>query len=250
VLVSYAATHNADLTTGDLRLKAAAPLVRGDAFGIALLAGYGLTHLDLATEALDRQLTLHRFEGTLGGGVGLAPGWSLRGSFAIAHASDLRDTTWSALQVTSSAMVHRVIGPSDAVIAGAVYTSSAEFLPLLPILGYVHQREGSPLRVDVFLPHHARVEYELRPRLRTALGVETAGNTWIVHSGSSELRARRAGGAVFGEIQLGATRLVTFEARVGLSVDRYTFPTELDGGLRNHGLRAAGIAQLAVVIAP
>jgi hypothetical protein len=250
VLASYSTTYNGELTTRDLRLKAAAPIFRGDGFGLALLVGYGATQLDVSLADLDPHLTLHRIESTIAGGGGLAPGWSLRGSLGAAYSSDLRDATWSALQITSSAMLHRVLGPSDGLLGGVVYTSSADLFPVLPIIGYVHQREGSPFRFDIFLPKHVRAEYELRPRLRGALGIEVVGNSWIVQVARSEVNARRAGGAVFGEIQLGATELVRLEARLGMSVDRYTLPAAMDGSLREQPLRAAAFAQLAVLVAP
>jgi hypothetical protein len=243
VAASYTATHRAELSTRDLRLKAAAPLVRGDGYGVALLVGYGATQLDVGSD--DQHLVFHRFETTLGGGAALAPGWSLRGSLGAAYASDLQAATWEALQTTSSAMLHRVLGPADAVLVGVIYTSTAELYPVLPMIGYVHQREGSPLRFDVFLPRHVRAEYELGSRLRSALGIEVVGNTWVVQMARNESRARRAGGAVFAELQLAATRLVRIEARLGMSVDRYTLPAMGDGSLH-----AAAVGQLAVIIAP
>lgn len=254
VIASVSATHNGELDTRDLRLKAAAPLVRGDGYGIAMLVGYGATHLDLSTAEGEQHLALHRFDATVAGGAGLAPGWSLRGSLGAAHSSDLQDATWRAVQVTSAAMVHRVLGPSDGLLVGLVYSSAAELFPVLPIVGYVHQREGSPYRFDVFLPRHARAEYELRPWLRGALGVEVIGNNWLVHRADAEVRARRAGGSVFGELQLAATQLLRVEARLGLSVDQYTLPAS-PAAMGNadmtidRPLRAAGFAQLAVMIA-
>jgi hypothetical protein len=250
IAASYTATYRAELSTQDLRLRAAAPLIRGDGFGVALLAGYGVTQLDTSRDDLDQHLVLHRFEATLGGGAAVSPGWSLRGSLGASYSSDLGAATSTALQITSSAAIHRVLGPADAVIAGLVYTSTAELYPVLPILGYVHQREGSPLRFDVFLPRHVRAEYALGPRLRTAFGIEVVGNTWVVQMGRTELRARRAGGAVFGELQLAASQLVRVEARLGMSVDRYTLPAMVEGSTFDLSLHAAAFAQLAVIIAP
>jgi hypothetical protein len=249
VLASCTATLNAELAAYDFRLRAGVPLLRGDGYGVALLGGYGATRLDVALPDLEPELTLHRFEAILGGGAAIAAGWSLRGSFGLAHSSDLRDSTWSALQVTSSAMAHHVLGPADAVIVGIIYSQSAELSPVLPILGYVHQREASPFRIDIFLPHHVRAEYELTPRLRGALAIETAGSTWVLQMGPAERRARRAGGSLFGEIDLSATQLVRLEARLGLSIDRYTLP-QLDGSPREQPLRAAAIAQLSILIVP
>jgi hypothetical protein len=250
IAASYTASFRPELSTRDLRLRAAAPLARGDGYGAAILFGYGATQLDVGLDDLDQHLVLHRFDTTLGGGAALAPGWSLRGSLGAAYSSDLEVATWSALQVTSSVMVHHVLGPADAVLAGVIYTSAAELYPVLPSLGYVHQREGSPLRFDVFVPHHARAEYELSPRLRGALGVEVVGNTWVVQVARTELHARRAGGAVFGELQVAATQLVRFEARLGMSIDRYTLPAMTDGTTRDQPLRAAAFGQLAVIVAP
>jgi hypothetical protein len=130
-------------TTADLRLKADAPLVRGDGFGLRLLLGYGMTHLDLDAGGQRDTFHLHRFEATLGGAKALAPGRTLRVALGAAYGSDLQASTWRAFQLTSLAMVHWVLGPDDAVILGAVYTSTAEFAPVVPVLGYVHQRDGS-----------------------------------------------------------------------------------------------------------
>jgi len=246
----YSATYRPELSTRDVRLRAAAPLVRGDGYGAAILAGYGATQLDVDLGERREHLVFHRFETTLGGGVGIAPGWSLRGSLGAAYSSDLRAATWSALQITSSAMVHRVLGDADAVLAGIIYTSASELYPVLPAIGYVHQRPGSPLRFDAFLPHHARAEVALGPRLRSALGIEVVGNLWIARPAATMLRSRRAGGALFGELQVAATGLVRLEARAGLSVDRYVLPAIAGGATVEQPLRPAAFAQAAVVIVP
>jgi len=250
VLVSYMTTLSGDVATRDVIAKAAAPLVRGHGYGFALLGGYASTHLDTRMSEGDAHLRVHRFEATLGGGGGLAPGWSLRGSFGVAHASDLEEFRWNSLQVTASGSVHHVLGPSDAVVVGLVYTSTAEFFPVLPLLGYVHQREGSPFRLDVFLPHHARVQYALAHRVRGALGIEALGTTWNIHTGRGTLDAKRGAGATFAEIELGVTPLIYLQARAGVLVAKYTLPAEQAGVTLEQGLRAAGFAQLAVVLAP
>lgn len=249
VMASYSASHNAQLDVRDLRLKAAAPVVMGDGYGVALLLGYDSTQVDNAVAANDH-LTLHCFEAMLGGGAGLAPGWSLRGSVGFAYSSDLQESTWSALKNTSSAMVHHVIGSSDALVAGLVYTSTSDLFPVLPLLGYVHQRDGSPFRIDIFLPHHVRAEYAFRPRLRGALGLEASGNTWTLQRAQTEFSARREGGAAFGEFQVGVTAMVHFEARAGMSVDRYTIPMQPDGVPLQQPMRASAFGQLSVVVAP
>jgi hypothetical protein len=249
VMASYSASHNGQLDVRDLRLKAAAPVVVGDGYGVALLMGYDSTHLDSAMSTNDH-LALHCFEAMLGGGMGLAPGWSLRGSVGMSYSSDLQERTWSAVQNTTSAMIHHVIGPSDAIVGGLVYTSTADLFPVLPLLGYVHQRDGSPFRFDVFLPHHVRAEYEFRPRLRGAIGAEASGNNWVLQRGPSEVRARREGGAAFGEFQVGITAMLHVEARAGMSVDRYTMPMQPDGASIQQPLRASAFAQLSVVVAP
>jgi len=249
VMASYSASHNARLDVRDLRLKAAAPVIMGDGFGVALMTGYDSTQLDNAIAANDH-LTLHCFEAMLGGGVGLAPNWSLRGSVGFSYSSDLQESTWSAVKNTSSAMVHHVIGPSDALVAGLVYTSTSDMSPVLPLLGYVHQRDGSPFRLDIFLPHHVRAEYEFRSRLRGAIGVEASGNTWVLQRAKTEFSARREGGAAFGEFQVGLTAMVHLEARAGMSMDRYTIPMQPDGVPLKQPMRASAFGQLSVVVAP
>lgn len=251
VMLAFAARGGGAVGTRDFRIKGAVPVVRGDGYGGALLLGYGKTHLDL--ERGGGELELHRFDASLGGGGGIAPGWSMRGSLGTAYSSDLDRSTWRAWQLTVAAMVQHVVGPSDAWVAGLVYTSTSDLFPVLPIVGYVHQRAGSPFRFDAFLPRHIRAEYELHPRWRTALGVEVQGNTWAAQMGHNAVDLKRAGGAVFGELQLAASQLVRVEARAGISVDRYTLPatepmaSELT---EDTSLRAAGFFQLAVLVAP
>ncbi|HET9620304.1 MAG TPA: hypothetical protein VFP84_02980 [Kofleriaceae bacterium] len=252
VLASISNVHSGAYNVQDLKLKAAAPLARGNGYGLALLLNYDATRIDTPGPMTTDRLTLHRFEAMLGGGVGVAPGWSLRGSFGVSHSSDLEATTWQAVEVTSTAMLHHVITPSDAIVFGVVYTSTAQLFPVLPLLGYVHQAEGSPFRLDIFLPHHVRAEYALLHRLRGALGLEAAGDTWTVHLAKTrgEQLATREGGAVFAELSLLATNMVHVEARAGMSVDRYEIPTATDTMPHDQPLRAASFAQLQVVVAP
>jgi hypothetical protein len=249
VMAAYSAMYDGQLTTQDLRIRAGAPLVRRESFGLGLLLGYGATHWGFATDGGERDLALHRFEATLGGGGALAPGYSLRSSLGVAYGSDLRDATWSALQLTSSATLHRVLGPDDAIAIGAVYTSTGEFLPVLPILGYVHQRSGSPFRLDIFIPRHIRAEYELRSWIRGALGIEALGNTWIARAMQSQETVKRAGGTVFGELGFRLSPRTRLEARIGLAVTRHTLPALADAA-DEQALRPAGFAQLALLLVP
>lgn len=250
VMASMATTHNAALDVRDLRLKAAAPLVRGDGYGLALMMNYGATWLSYPAGSTSEQLTLHRFEAMVGGGAGLADGWSLRGSVGVSYSSDLGDENWDALQATACMMLHKVATPSDAVMFGAVYTSASQLFPVLPLFAYVHQAPGSPFRFDLFLPHHVRAEYSLSHRWRGAAGLEASGDTWSVHMGHASQQATREGGAVFGEIQLQLTRMLHAEARAGMSVDRYTLPMQLDGPIESLGVRASTFGQLSLVVAP
>jgi hypothetical protein len=251
VMASVSTIHNDAFSVSDLRLKAAMPVARGNHYGVALMLNYDATKIEMP-EMAGTDLTLHRFEAMLGGGTAVAPDWSLRGSFGVSHSSDLVDSTWGAIAVTSSAMLHHVISPSDAIVFGVAYTSTAQVFPVLPLLGYVHQRAGSPFRLDVFLPHHVRAEYELARRWRGALGLEAAGDTWTVHLARTrgEQLATREGGAVFAELSLAATDLIHIEARAGLSVDQYALPTPMDGMVQDQPLRASSFAQLLLVVAP
>jgi hypothetical protein len=213
---------------------------------LGLLAGYAMTHLTFPTETGDDTLQLHRFDGTLAASSTLAPGRAIRVAFGTAYASDLRASTWSSLQVTSSAMVHWVLGPDDAVLLGAVYMSAPEFLPVLPILGYVHQQDGSRFRFDLFIPKHVRAEYELHPRVRGALGVEALGNIWAVRQTQSNESVRRAGGAIFGELGFQLSRWMRLEVRAGVSLTRHTLPSNAADAMSEHDLRAAGFTQVAL----
>lgn len=246
-MTGLSSTTNAQLGVTDWTIKAAAPLLIGDGYGSALLVDYSQTRIDLPGQG---HLVLHRTQAGVGGGAGLAPGWSLRGSVQVAYASDLADPTYAAVQVTSSAMVHHVLSSSDAIVGGLVYCSTAQLFPVIPLAGWVHQAPGSRFRFDAFLPHHVRAEWDLAWRLRGAIGAEAHGDRWIVKPGQQALSASREGGIGFGELQLVATRMVHLEARAGVSVDRYSLPMQLDGRLHDQPLRAAKFAQLAIVVAP
>lgn len=250
VLASVANTHNSALDASDLRIKAAAPLAVGDSYGLALLLNYGMTELTFPSGHSDEILKLHKFETMVGGGVGLADDWSLRGSAGVAHSSDLHDTSWDAVQMTACAMLHHVVGPSDAIVFGGVYTSTSPTIPVIPLLGYVHQREGSPFRLDVFLPHHVRAEYALTSWLHGAVAMEASGDTWAVQMAKSQLKASREGGAGFAELQWLITKMIHLEARAGVSVDKYTLPMQVDGATHDQPLRASSFGQLSVVVAP
>jgi hypothetical protein len=249
-MAAYSATYDGELSTQDLRIKGGVPIVRADGFGVGLLVGYGLTHMGFDTGGGDDGLDLHRFEAILGGGATLAPGRSVRASIGTAHASDLVTSTWSAMQLTSTAMVHWVLGPDDAVMVGALYTSEPDFFSVAPILGYIHERDGARFRFDMFLPKHVRAEYELHPRLRGALGIEAIGSTWMVHRMQGEEKVRRAGGAIFAELGFRFTRRMRLEARVGANVSRYTLPDDASAAMLEESLRPASFAQLALLLAP
>jgi hypothetical protein len=252
VLMSASSVNNSSYAVQDFKLKAAAPLARGSGYGLALLLNYDATRIDAPMTTSTDHLTLHRFEAMVGGGAGIAPDWSLRGAFGVSHSSDLEASTWGALQVTSTAMLHHVVTPSDAIVFGVVYTSTAQLFPVLPLFGYVHQREGSPFRLDIFLPHHVRAEYALFSRLHSAVGIEAMGDTWTVHMAHArgEQLATREGGAIYGELSLFATNMIHIEARAGMSVDRYELPSMMDPVVHDQPLRAARFAQLQVVVAP
>lgn len=250
VLASIATTHNGSLDARDLRVKMAAPLAVGDGYGLALIAGYGTTQLRFPSGRSTQDLQLHKFEAMVGGGMGLSDGWSLRGSAGAAHGSDLHDMSLTDLQITSCAMLHKVLTPSDALVFGAVYTSTSPTIPVIPMLGYVHQAEGSRFRFDAFLPHHIRAEYALTSWLHGAIGAEASGDTWTVAMARTQLKASRSGGAGFAELQWLITHMIHLEARAGVSVDKYSLPMQVDSALHDQPLRASSFGQLSVVIAP
>ncbi|HEY0190771.1 MAG TPA: DUF6268 family outer membrane beta-barrel protein [Kofleriaceae bacterium] len=250
VLASIGNTHNGSLDVTDYRIKAAAPLARGDSYGLALLASYSQTQLDFPVGFGREQLQLHKFEAMVGGGMGLPNDWSLRGSAGASHASDLHDTSWDAVQFTTCAMLHHVMGPSDAIVFGLVYTSTSPTIPVIPLLGYVHQREGSRFKLDVFLPHHVRAEWQLTSWLHGAIAGEASGDTWAVAMAKTQMKASREGGAGFAELQWLITHMVHLEARAGVSVDRYALPMQIDGQLHDQPLRASTFGQLSLVVAP
>lgn len=254
MLLSITRTSNGDVVATDLRVKAGVPVFRSARGGAALTLGYTATHLELPMAEPAPDLTLHRFEATLGGGGGFAPDWSLRGALGVAYASDLVSATSRAVTATATASVQRVLGPSDAVSAGLVYLSRSDLFPVLPALGYVHQREGSPLRIDILLPRYARAEYRFAPRATAALGVEFIAGRWAIESKIAsqiaELEVKRLGGVGFAELELQASELVRFQARLGLAFTRYTLPAETAGTTHDGSAQLGGVAQLGVVVVP
>jgi hypothetical protein len=251
VYLSIWQIHDDLLASRDLRLSAGAPLVRGDGFGLGAFVRYATTWID-SDELLPSALVLHRFDLMVGGGARLAPGWSLRGAVGTTYASDLheRDLSWQPFQLTVAALVRHPLGPSDAWMAGLAYASSSGLYPVLPTLGYVHQRPGAPFRFDALLPHHVRVVYDLTPRWYGALGVEVHGDRWRVRGMRQAINTRRDGGAVFGELGVAAVAAVHIEARLGLSVDSYTLPDAMTDAGHKLSLRPAAFAQLLAVVAP
>jgi hypothetical protein len=254
VMAGFTSINSSSLSVQDYRIKAAAPVARGDHYGIALLVNYAATSIDYSEMGRADHLMLHRFEAMLGGGTSMAMlgnGWSLRGSFGVSHSSDLRDTTWDSVEITSCAMLHYVIDPSNAIVFGVVYTNPNQLFPVLPLLGYVHQREGSPFKLDIFLPHHVRGEWTMSKRLRSALGAEASGDQWTVQlqegAARQQVMTSREGGALFAEMQLYLNRMVHLEARAGVSVDRYTLPEQAQMGI-TPPFRAASFAQLSLVV--
>ena len=251
VYLSISQIHDDLLASRDLRIGAGAPLVRGDGYGVGVFQRYATTWID-SGELLPGALVLHRFDLMLGGGVRLAPGWSLRGAIGTTYASDLHehDLSWQPFQLTVAALVHHPLGPSDAWVAGVAYSSGSSLYPWLPTLGYVHQRAGAPFRFDALLPHHVRAVYALTPRWYGALGIEVHGDRWLVRGMRQSIDTRRDGGATFGELGVAAVGAVHVECRLGLSVDRYTLPDAMSDTSHRLSLRPAAFAQLLAVVAP
>jgi len=251
VYLSIWQIHDDLLASRDVRISAGAPLLRGDGYGIGVFQRYATTWID-SDELLPRALVLHRFDLMLGGGVRLAPGWSLRGAAGVTYASDLHehDLSWQPFQLTVAALVRHPLGPSDAWTAGVAYSSGSSVYPWLPTLGYVHQRAGAPFRFDALLPHHVRAVYDLTPRWYGALGIEVHGDRWLAHGMRQSVDTRRDGGAIFGELGVAAIGAVHVECRLGLSVDRYTLPDAMTDTGHKLSLRPAAFAQLLAVVAP
>jgi hypothetical protein len=251
VYLSVWQIHDGVLVSRDVRIGAGAPLVRGDGFGVGVFGRYATTWID-SDELLPGALALHRFDLMLGGGSRLAPGWSLRGAVGVTYASDLHvhAPSWQPFQLTVAALVRHPLGPSDAWLAGVAYASSSGLYPVLPTLGYVHQRAGAPFRFDALLPHHVRAVYDLTPRWYGALGIEVHGDRWLVRGTRQSIDTRRDGGAIFGELGVAAVGAVHVECRLGLSVDRYTLPDAMTDTGHRLSLRPAAFAQLLAVVAP
>lgn len=121
---------------------------------------------------------------------------------------------------------------------------------MLPTLGWVHQREGSPFRVEIALPLSARAAYQLSPRIRGATGVELIADNWVQRSGSRNVDVRRFGGSTFGELELTATQMVRIQLRGGMQLTSYTLPSEMAGVTRDGPTRAGGFVQLGVLLVP
>jgi len=249
VYLSIYKIYEPSLSSRDVRVGVGAPVLRGDGYGVGLFQRYAATWIE--GDQLPDELVLHRFDVMLGGGGRLAPGWSLRGALGVSYGSDLQlgGVASAAFGVTTAALVHHALGPSDAIIFGAAYASSSSFYPVLPIIGYVHQRAGSRFRFDAQLPHHVRVSYDLTPRLQAALGLEVHGDKWLVHGTRAQLDTRRDGGSAFAELGVAVAGPVRLDVRVGISVDRYTLPDVMTDTSHEGALAISGFAQLLAVVA-
>jgi len=252
MFLSMSQIHDDELISRDLRLSAGVPLLRGDGYGLALFQRYAVTEMQSERYLAD-DLVLHRFDVMVGGGARLAPEWSLRGAIGLTYASDLHigGVSADAMHGTAAAIVHHVLGPSDAMSVGVAYASSSELLVVLPILGYVHQRAGSPFRFDAELPHHVRAVYAFAPAWEAAFGIEVHGDVWLASGMRENVEVRRSGGAMFLELGLAAYGPIRVEARGGLSVDTYRLPDPtMPDATRDLGLRPASFAQLQVTVLP
>jgi hypothetical protein len=247
VFASFSQLHDDEIASRDMRISLGAQVLHGDDYGVGLFQHYSTTWID-SNRFLARGLELHRFDLMLGGGGRLADGWSLRGGLGVTYASDLSSPTFEAVHSTAVAIVRHVVGPSDAWTAGIAYASSSSIYPILPVLGYVHQAPGSPFRIDVQLPHHARVEYRFAHNLNAAFGAEAQGDLWLVAGMRKNLESRRDGGAIFGELGVPIYGPVELDLRLGVSVVSYTLPNVMTDMTVDLPVRASSFGQVLVVV--
>lgn len=250
VFVSVSQIQRDSVSSRDVRLSAGVPVLRIRGVGVGVFLRYATTWID-SERRLPETLSLHRFDAQLGGGGRLAAGWSLRGALGVTYASDLNlpGLPGEGFQMTTALILRRVLGPSDAWVAGLSYSSGSNLFPVLPILGYVHQRAASPFRFEAMLPRHVRVVYQLTPRLHGALAVEAHGDKWLVRGMNRPLDARREGGSAFGEIGLAVYGPLRLDGRFGMSFDSYTLPDAMTGTSDDLPLAASAFAQLLLVVA-
>lgn len=252
VYLSLFQIYQPSLTSRDVRVSVGVPVVRGEGYGVALLPRYAATWIE--GDRLADELVLHRFDVMLGGGGRVAPGWSLRGALGVSYASDLQldGIASEAFGLTVAALVNHALGPSDAIVVGLAYASTSSLYPVLPILGYVHQRAGSRFRFEAQLPRHVRASYRLTPRLEATLGVEVHGDKWLVQGMRERLDTRRDGGSAFAELGVAAAGSLRVDLRLGISVDRYTLPDTLPDTMtdttHDGSLGVAAFAQLLAVL--
>lgn len=243
--------RDAQVGSRDVRVAVGEPLARGPGYGVGVFQRYAATWLDRGPY-LSRSLTLHQFDLMVAGSDRLAPGWSVFGVLDVGYAAELRaGVPWgSAVHGTAAAVLQYALGRSDAIVLGSVYSSSSSLFAVLPILGYVHQREGSAFRLDVQLPDHLRGVYALAPRWELALGAELHSDLWSVPGMHRTLEVERDGVATFVELGFLATPSLRVEARGGLSIDSYRLPDFASDTTRELDLRAAPFAQVQVVLLP
>lgn len=244
----YLAFSETDHTV-DAGAGVGAPIVTGPGYGLAAFASYAFTELRGGAFA-QPPLHLHRFEAMLGGGAALAAGWTLQGALGVAYASDLEAASWDAVQPTVSMMIHHVAGDATAWAIGAAYTTGSPYASLLPIVGFVHQAPGAPLRIDVLLPHHLRIDYETSPRLRLGIGTEARGTTWSAQGRRGTLALGRAGATEFAAISVAIAGPLRLEARLGVETTQYTLATPAGTDVATQALQTDLFGQLMLVVAP
>jgi hypothetical protein len=233
----------------DVRISVGAPVLHVHGVGVGLFLRYAATRIE-SDQFLPEALVLHRFDVQLGGGGRLAPGWWFRGAFGVGYASDLHPhgLPGDALQSTAAAMVRHAFGPSDSWTIGVAYSSFSSLSPVLPILGYVHERAGARFRFEAQLPRLVRAVYQLTPRLHAALGLEAHGDKWLAQGMRRLLDTRREGGSAFGEADLATHGAVHLVGRLGASFDSYTLPDAMTDSSHELALKTSAFAQLLVVV--
>lgn len=232
------------------RFAVAAPLPRWDGGGGALTFGR------MGTSVFDRETGeyhMHSYRLGLVGGQSIGHGLILAGGFTATYASALDHYTADAWQLMVNGTVAWKYGDSDGFIAGAVYTSTNTlWIPLIPVLGWVHHAPDSPWRFDVLLPRGVRIDRALGPRSTLGGILDVTGGSWAARTRdtmvASPVTARQLRGTLAARYQVKLFGPFRLDARVGMMIEQLEIPTAMDTSTLP--IRPAAYGQLGIAAGP
>lgn len=223
------------------------PLPRWDGGGGAITFGR------IASNLFDDnhgELHVRTYQTGVVGGQSLGHGLILGGGATVTYGSAVDEYTANAWQLMANGTLSWTRGKSDGFIAGAVYTSTNTFwVPLIPIIGWVHQAPESPWRFDVLLPRGVRIDYALSDTSAIGGLVDVTGGSWVTSTTMSHelVMASKVRCAMAARYQRKLFGPVRLDVRMGMMIEQYDYATPMS---TDSSTRPGAYGQLGIIAGP